>query len=129
MYFQTHINSGKCFSLSFRQYKMEAQKIHDFFKDFIYLFLRERERERERKRERGRGRSRLHAGSLTWDSIPGLQDRALGQSQVLNCCATQGSRLTLFLGSITYTVRKLFTFHILVMATPYSKISIGYPVA
>ena len=27
------------------------------------------ERERERGRDTGRGRSRLHAGSLTWDSI------------------------------------------------------------
>ena len=40
--------------------------------------------ERERGRDAGRGRSRLHAGSLTWDSIPGLQDRALGQRQALN---------------------------------------------
>ena len=39
---------------------------------------RERERERERGRDTGRGRSRLHAESLTWDSIPGLQDHALG---------------------------------------------------
>ena len=38
----------------------------------------ERERERERGRDRGRGRSRLHAGNLTWDLIPGLQDHALG---------------------------------------------------
>ena len=37
----------------------------------------ERERERERGRDTGRGRSRLHAGILTWDSIPGLQDQAL----------------------------------------------------
>ena len=41
-----------------------------------------RERERQRKRERdgdtGGGRSRLHTGSLTWDSILGLQDHALG---------------------------------------------------
>ena len=29
------------------------------------------ERERERGRDTGRGRSRLHAGSLTWNSIPG----------------------------------------------------------
>ena len=29
--------------------------------------------ERERGRDPGRGRSRLHAGSLTWDSIPGLR--------------------------------------------------------
>ena len=35
----------------------------------------ERERERERGKDTGRGRSRLHAGSLMWDSIPGLQDR------------------------------------------------------
>ena len=39
---------------------------------------RERKRERERGRDTGRGRSRLHAGSLTWDSIPGLQDHTLG---------------------------------------------------
>ena len=36
------------------------------------------EREREIGRDTGRGRSRLHAGSLTWDSTPGLQDQALG---------------------------------------------------
>nr|XP_055179176.1 tectonic-2 isoform X3 [Nyctereutes procyonoides] len=39
-------------------------------------------RERERGRDTGGGRSRLHAGSLTWDSIPGLQDHALGQKGV-----------------------------------------------
>ena len=37
--------------------------------------MREREREREGEREKGRdtgrGRSRPHAGSLTWDWIPG----------------------------------------------------------
>ena len=44
-----------------------------------------------RERDIGRDRSRLHAGSLTWDSIPGLQDRALGQRQALNRCATQRS--------------------------------------
>ena len=37
-----------------------------------------RDTERERSRDTGRGRSRLHAGSLMWDSIPGLQDQALG---------------------------------------------------
>ena len=30
------------------------------------------EKERERGRDTGGGRSRLHAGSPTWDSIPGL---------------------------------------------------------
>ena len=39
---------------------------------------RERERERERARDTGRERSRLPAGSPMWDSIPGLQDHALG---------------------------------------------------
>ena len=40
---------------------------------------RERERERERGRDTGRGRSRLHAGSPTWDSIPGLPAHALAE--------------------------------------------------
>ena len=43
---------------------------------FKILFIHEKERERERGT--GRGRSRLHAGSLMWDLIPGLQDHALG---------------------------------------------------
>ena len=45
------------------------------FKDFIYLFMRDTGREAETI---GRGRSRLHAGSPTWDLIPGFQDHALG---------------------------------------------------
>ena len=53
--------------------------------------------ERERGRDTGRGRSRLHARSLTWDLISGLQDRALGQRQAPNRCATQGSPASLFL--------------------------------
>ena len=45
----------------------------------FYLFIHEKHREeRERGRDTGRGRSRLHAGSPTRDSIPGLQDHALG---------------------------------------------------
>ena len=40
---------------------------------------RERERERERHRHRQREKQApFHAGSLTWDLIPGLQDQALG---------------------------------------------------
>ena len=35
-------------------------------------------RDTERGRDIGRGRSRLHAGSLKWDLIPGLQYHALG---------------------------------------------------
>ena len=49
-----------------------------FFKDFIYLFMRIHREERERGRDTGRGRSRLQAGSPMWDSIPELQDHALG---------------------------------------------------
>ena len=45
----------------------------------------------ERGRDTGRGRSRLYAGTLMWDSIPRLQDHALGLRQALNRCATQGS--------------------------------------
>ena len=48
-------------------------------KYFIYLFMKDTQRERERGRNTGRGRSRLQAGSsMTWDSILGLQDQALG---------------------------------------------------
>ena len=56
-----------------------------------------RDTHRERGRDTGRGRSRLHAGSPMWDSIPGLQDRALGQRQAPNCCATQGSLICISL--------------------------------
>ena len=45
-----------------------------FFLRF-YLFIHERHR--ERGRDTGRRRSRLHAGSPTRDSIPGLQDHDL----------------------------------------------------
>ena len=54
-----------------------------FMKFFFFLrfdlFVHDRHTERERGGGReGRRRSRLHAGSPTWDSIPGLQDHALG---------------------------------------------------
>ena len=45
------------------------------------------ERERERQREKQAPCTR----SPTWDSIPDLQDHALGQRQAPNRCATQGS--------------------------------------
>ena len=62
------------------------------------------QRERERERERGRGRSRLHAGNPTWDSIPGLQDQALDQRQVLNHRTTRAAP---FLIVLTYTQSSL----------------------
>ena len=37
-----------------------------------------------------------------WDSMLGLQDRALGQRQALNCCATQGSLQIIYKGQYTY---------------------------
>ena len=57
----------------------------------MIVIQRERERERERQRHRQREKQAPCTGSPTWDSIPGLQDRALGQRQALNRCATQGS--------------------------------------
>ena len=44
----------------------------------FYLFIHETHKESERGRDTGRGRSRLHGESPMQDSIPGLQDHALG---------------------------------------------------
>ena len=55
-----------------------------------------KERERQRQRHRQREKQAPCTGSPTWDSIPGLQDRAVGQRQAPNRCATQGSQLLLF---------------------------------
>ena len=54
----------------------EASNLGVFIFLRFYLFIQERER--ERGRDIGRERSRLHADSLMWDSILGLQDHALG---------------------------------------------------
>ena len=48
--------------------------------------------ERERQRHRQREKRAPCTGSPTWDSIPGLQDRALGWRQAPNRWATQGSQ-------------------------------------
>ena len=73
-----------------------------FFKFFFhfYLFIIVTQRERERQRDRQREKQAPCPGSPTWDLIPGLQDRALGQRQALNHCTTQGS-LRRFLGKAT----------------------------
>ena len=47
-------------------------------------------------------------GSPTWDSIPGLQDRALGQRQAPNLCATQGSLYQMFKEETIPILLKLF---------------------
>ena len=49
------------------------------------------QRERERQRHRQREKQAPCTRSPTWDSIPGLQDCALGQRQAPNRCTTQGS--------------------------------------
>ena len=69
-----------------------------FVNYFLNLFMYDshREREREREAETQREKQAPCNGSSMWDSIPGLQDRALGQRQALNCCATQGSPWDLF---------------------------------
>ena len=64
------------------------------------------QRERERQRHRQREKQAPCTGSLTWDLIPGLQDRAPGQRQALNRCATQGS-LHSYLSIVTLNVNGL----------------------
>ena len=92
-----------CLSLSFSLCCASSPCWPSLFFFFNFLFIydshteRERERERERQRHRQREKQAPCTGSLTWDSIPGLQDRALGQRQAPNRCATQGSRISLFL--------------------------------
>ena len=50
-----------------------------------------------RQKHRQREKQAPCTGSPMWDSIPGLQDRALGQRQAPNRCATQGSHKLQFL--------------------------------
>ena len=57
---------------------------------FKILFIYSWETKKERGRDTGRERSRLHAGSPIWDSIPGLQDHAPGQRQVLKSLSHPG---------------------------------------
>ena len=51
------------------------------------MIVTQRERQRHRQREKQAPCTR----SPMWDSIPGFQDRALGQRQAPNRRATQGS--------------------------------------
>ena len=59
------------------------------------MIVTHRERDRERQRHRQREKQAPCTGSPTWDSIPGLQDRALGQRQAPNRSATQGSQFSI----------------------------------
>ena len=73
----------------FRQKDMYNLKIKFFFNFYSFMIVTEREREVQRHRQREK--QAPCTGSPMWDSIPGLQDRALGQRQAPNRCATQGS--------------------------------------
>ena len=48
------------------------------------------------QRQRQREKQAPCPGSPMWDLIPGLQDRALGQRQASNRCATPGSLQSYF---------------------------------
>ena len=70
-------------------------KLNTFLSFFFFnLFMIVTERERERGAEREKQAPCTE--SPMWDSIPGLQDRALGQRQALTRCATQGSLFLFF---------------------------------
>ena len=77
---------------------------------------------RERQRHRQREKQTPCTGSPMWDSIPGLQDRALGQRQALNRCATQGSLQHPFLIKTLQSVRIEGTFLSLLKAI-YEKLT------
>ena len=62
-----------------------------FFKRFYLFIHKDTQREREAETQAEGEAGRLHAGSPMWDLIQGLQDHSLGQRQVLNRWATQGS--------------------------------------
>ena len=70
---------------------------YNFFLIFLLLFIYDSHRERERHRHRQREKQAPCTRSPTWDSIPRLQDRSLGQRQAPNRCATQGSQGASFL--------------------------------
>ena len=60
-----------------KYYKAVKIIIYVFF-FFNILFIYDRYRERERQRHRQREKQAPCTGSPMWDSIPGLQDHALG---------------------------------------------------
>ena len=74
----------------------ERPRVFFLFFFFKFLFIYDSHPERERggggQRHKQREKQAPCTGSLTWDSVPGLRDRTLGQRQAPDRCATQGSR-------------------------------------
>ena len=87
-------------------YTRDLLTSYHFFSNFIavcflkILFIYSWETYTERGRDIGRERSRLHAGSLMWDSIPGLQDHILSQRQTISHWATQASLIVVSNGTL-----------------------------
>ena len=71
-----------CLNLN-KVHRVFLKQVITFFLNF-YLFMIVTQRERGRQRHRQREKQAPCTGSLTWDLMPGLQDRALGQRQALN---------------------------------------------
>ena len=77
-----------------------------FFKNFyLFMIVTEGGGQRHRQREK----QAPCTGSPTWDSIPGLQDRTLGQRQAPNRCATQGSQFRQFFKRFYLFIHKTHT--------------------
>ena len=64
------------------------------------------ERERERQRHRQREKQAPCTGSPTWDSIPGLQDRGLGQRRGLTAAPPRDPGLSVFLSTLDILYKK-----------------------
>ena len=65
---------------AYRTFVLFPNLAHSIFV-FLMFYLFMRDTHTERCRDTGSVRSRLHARSLMWDSIPDLQDQALGWRQ------------------------------------------------
>ena len=83
-----------------------------FFNFYLFMIVTQRERERERQRHRQREKQAPCTGSPTRDLILGLQDRALGQRQALNCWAIPGLNIqyTLYWSFLFFFFFKIYLF-------------------
>ena len=98
----------------------------NYFFLIFYLFMIVTQRERERQRHRQREKQAPCTGSPMWDLIPGLQDRALGQRQAPNRCATEGSPPKIL--PIKYTLLDLWLCDKIMISMKLRALSYEYPV-